>query len=240
MEPIADSEVSKVLVVTAHPDDVDFGAGGTIAQWTAKGIEVAYCIATNCDQGGEDPDLPRDQMPVIRQKEQRDAGKILGVTDIEFLNYRDGWLEPTIELRKKIVRAIRRVKPDRMIIQSPERNWDRLGASHPDHMAAGEAAIQAVYPDSRNRFAFMDLLDEGLEPWRVKEVWVTSMITPNHYVDITDTFPKKMAALHAHVSQTAHNSELEKMVREWGERNAEAGGLPAGRIAEAFRVVNTN
>ena len=216
MEPIADSEVSKVLVVTAHPDDVDFGAGGTIAQWTAKGIEVAYCIATNGDQGGEDPDLPRDQMPVIRQKEQRDAGKILGVTDIEFLNYRDGWLEPTIELRKKIVRAIRRVKPDRMIIQSPERNWDRLGASHPDHMAAGEAAIQAVYPDSRNRFAFMDLLDEGLEPWRVKEVWVTSMITPNHYVDITDTFPKKMAALHAHVSQTAHNSELEKMVREWG------------------------
>jgi len=240
MEPIADSEVSKVLVVTAHPDDVDFGAGGTIAQWTAKGIEVAYCIATNGDQGGEDPDLPRDQMPVIRQKEQRDAGKILGVTDIEFLNYRDGWLEPTIELRKKIVRAIRRVKPDRMIIQSPERNWDRLGASHPDHMAAGEAAIQAVYPDSRNRFAFMDLLDEGLEPWRVKEVWVTSMITPNHYVDITDTFPKKMAALHAHVSQTAHNPELEKMVREWGERNAEAGGLPAGRIAEAFRVVNTN
>ena len=240
MEPIADSEVSKVLVVTAHPDDVDFGAGGTIAQWTAKGIEVAYCIATNGDQGGEDPDLPRDQMPVIRQKEQRDAGKILGVTDIEFLNYRDGWLEPTIELRKKIVRAIRRVKPDRMIIQSPERNWDRLGASHPDHMAAGEAAIQAVYPDSRNRFAFMDLLDEGLEPWRVKEVWVTSMITPNHYVDITDTFPKKMAALHAHVSQTAHNSELEKMVREWGERNAITGGLPEGRIAEAFRVVNTN
>ena len=240
MEPIADSEISRVLVVTAHPDDVDFGAGGTIAQWTAKGISVSYCIATNGDQGGEDPDIPRDQMPVIRQKEQRDAGKILGVTDIEFLNYRDGWLEPTIELRKKIVKAIRRVKPDRMIIQSPERNWDRLGASHPDHMAAGEAAIQAVYPDSRNRFAFMDLLDEGLEPWRVKEVWVTSMITPNHYVDITDTFPKKMAALHAHVSQTAHNSELEKMVREWGERNAEAGGLPAGRIAEAFRVVNTN
>lgn len=240
MEPIADSEVSRVLVVTAHPDDVDFGAGGTIAQWTAKGIEVAYCIATNGDQGGEDPDLPRDQMPVIRQREQRAAGAILGVTDIEFLNYRDGWLEPTIELRKKIVKAIRRVKPDRMIIQSPERNWDRLGASHPDHMAAGEAAIQAVYPDARNRFAFMELLDEGLEPWRVKEVWVTSMITPNHYIDITETFPKKMAALHAHESQTAHNSELEKMVREWGERNAAVAGMPEGRIAEAFRVVNTN
>ena len=240
MEPIADSEISRVLAVTAHPDDIEFGAAGTIAQWTAKGIEVSYCIATNGDQGGEDPDIPRDQMPIIRQKEQRDAGKVLGVTDIEFLNYRDGWLEPTIELRKKIVRAIRRVKPDRMIIQSPERNWDRLGASHPDHMAAGEAAIQAVYPDARNRFAFMDLLDEGLEPWRVKEVWVTSMVTPNHYVDITDTFANKMAALHAHVSQTAHNADLEKMVREWGERNANAAGLPEGQIAEAFRIVNTN
>ena len=240
MEPIDDSEISQVLVVTAHPDDVDFGAGGTIAQWTAKGIKVAYCIATNGDQGGEEPDIPRDQMPVIRQKEQRDAGKILGVTDIEFLNYRDGWLEPTIELRKKIVKAIRRVKPDRMIIQSPERNWDRLGASHPDHMAAGEAAIQAVYPDARNRFAFMDLLDEGLEPWRVKEVWVYAHHSPDYWVDITETFPKKMAALNAHVSQTAHNKELERMVREWAERNAGVGGLPVGHLAEAFKIVNTD
>ena len=163
LPPLDDSEVERVLVVTAHPDDLDFGAAGTIAQWTAKGIEVSYCICTNGDQGGEDLEIAREDMPKIRQKEQRDAGKILGVTNIEFLNHRDGWLVPTIELRKQIVREIRKSKPQRMLIQSPERNWDRLFSSHPDHMAAGEAAIQAVYPDARNPFAFEDLLkDEGL------------------------------------------------------------------------------
>ena len=153
MRPLPDSEIERVLVVTAHPDDCDFGAAGTIAQWSAKGIKVSYCICTNGDQGGEDPSVPREEMPKIRQAEQRAAGKILGVEDITFLNYRDGWLTPTIELRKEIVRVIRKVKPQRMLIQSPDRNWDRLFASHPDHMAAGEAAIQAVYPDSRNAFA---------------------------------------------------------------------------------------
>ena len=112
-------------------------------------------------------------MPQVRQKEQRDAGRALGVSEIQFLNYRDGWLFPTIELRKDIVREIRRAKPDRMVIQSPERNWDRIGASHPDHLAAGETAIQAVYPDARNPFAFTELRAEGFEPWRVREVWVT-------------------------------------------------------------------
>ena len=149
MSPIPDSEVERVLVVTAHPDDLDFGAGGTIASWTANGIEVSYCIATNGDQGGEDPSVPREEMPKIRQREQRDAGAALGVTNITFLNHRDGWLVPTIELRKEIVREIRKVKPQRLVIQSPERNWDRLFASHPDHMAAGEAAIQAAVVDTR-------------------------------------------------------------------------------------------
>ncbi len=237
---VEDSEIERVLVVTAHPDDLDFGAGGTIAQWTAKGIKVSYCICTNGDQGGEDPSVSREEMRKIRQQEQRDAGAALGVTDITFLNYRDGWLEPTIPLRKDIVREIRKVKPQRMLIQSPERNWDRLFASHPDHMAAGEAAIQAVYPDARNQFAFEDILkDEGHEPWRVLEVWVMSHNAPDHFVDITDTFEKKMAALHAHVSQTAHNPEMENMVRAWAERNAQTNYLPEGRLAEVFRIVNT-
>ena len=243
MEPIADSEIQRILFVTAHPDDLDFGAGGTIAQWTAKGIEVFYCICTNGDQGGEDPSVPREEMPKIRQREQRDAAKALGVPSetIEFLNHRDGWLVPTIELRKEIVRVIRKVKPQRMVIQSPERNWDRIPASHPDHMAAGEAAIQAVYPDARNAFAFEDLLkNEKLEPWRVREVWVMSHKEPDHFVDITDTFDLKIAALNAHVSQTAHNSEMPRMVREWGERNAKAQGLPDGRVAEVFKIVNTD
>ena len=240
MTPIADEEIKRILVVMAHPDDCDFGAGGTIAKWTAQGIHVSYCIITNGDQGGEESGIPLEEMPVVRQKEQRDAGKALGVSDIRFLNHRDGWLIPSIELRKEIVREIRRAKPDRMVIQSPERNWDRIGASHPDHLAAGETAIQAVYPDARNPFAFTDLREEGFEPWRVREVWVTGSPNPNHFVDITDTFAKKMAALHAHVSQTAHNKELENMVRGWGERNAQSQGLPEGRIAEIFKVVNTD
>jgi len=241
MKPLEDSEIERVLVVTAHPDDCDFGAAGTIALWTAKGIKVSYCICTNGDQGGEDPNVPREEMPKIRQHEQRQAGQVVGVSDITFLNYRDGWLVPTIELRKDIVRQIRISKPDRMIIQSPERNWDRLFASHPDHMAAGEAAIQAVYPDSRNPFAFEDLLKvEGLQPWRVKEVWVMSSQNPDHFVDISSTFDKKMQALHSHVSQTAHNENLENMVREWGEKNAAANNLPVGAVAEVFKIVNTN
>lgn len=240
MQPIEDSEIKRVLVVSAHPDDSDFGASGTIAGWIKMGIEVSYCICTNGDQGGEESGFALEEMPAVRQKEQRAAGAAIGVHDITFLNYRDGWLEPTIALRKDIVKAIRIAKPDRMVCQSPERNWDRIGASHPDHLAAGEAAIQAVYPDARNPFAFTDLLDEGHEPWRVKEVWVTAHATPDHWVDITDTFELKMAALHAHQSQTAHNTELENMVRAWGERNAAQAGLAEGRIAEAFKIVNTN
>jgi LmbE family N-acetylglucosaminyl deacetylase len=238
--PIADEEIKRILVVMAHPDDCDFGAGGTIAHWTAKGIDVSYCIITNGDQGGEESGIPLEEMPKVRQKEQRDAGRALGVTSIQFLNHRDGWLMPSIELRKEIVREIRRAKPDRMVIQSPERNWDRIGASHPDHLAAGETAIQAVYPDARNPFAFTDLRAEGFEPWRVREVWVTGSPNPNHFVDITETFDKKMAALRAHVSQTAHNKELENMVRGWGERNAQSQGLAEGRIAEIFKIVNTD
>lgn len=224
----------------AHPDDCDFGAGGTIAQWSAKGIQVSYCIITNGDQGGEESGIPLEEMAQVRQKEQRDAGAALGVSDITYLNYRDGWLMPSIELRKEIVKAIRIAKPDRMVVQSPERNWERIFASHPDHLAAGETAIQAVYPDARNPFAFTDLKEAGFEPWRVREVWMTGSPTPNHFVDITDTFSKKMAALHAHVSQTAHNKELEKMVREWGERNAQAQGLAVGRVAEVFKVIGTD
>ena len=241
MEPIADSEIKRVLVISAHPDDSDFGASGTIAQWVKKGIEVAYVFCTNGDQGGEESGFTKEEMPAIRQREQRAAGAAIGVTDITFLNYIDGNLEATLGLRKDLVRQIRISQPDRMVCQSPERNWDRIGASHPDHLAAGEAAIQAVYPDARNPFAFTDLLNnEGLQPWRVKEIWVSAFANPDHFVDITDTFNLKIKALQAHASQTAHNENLEMMVREWGERNAAAAGFAQGRIAEAFKIVNTN
>jgi LmbE family N-acetylglucosaminyl deacetylase len=235
---LADADVERVLVVTAHPDDVDFGAAGTIAQWTAKGIEVHYCILTNGDQGGFD-DTPRHEMGPMRQREQRAAGDVLGVSSIEFLGHPDGHLMPSVELRGEVVRAIRRVRPQRMIIISPDRNWSRIQASHPDHMASGEIAIQAVYPDARNEFAFPGLLEQGYRPWTVEEVWVMWAPHLNHYVDITSTIDAKLAALKAHVSQTSHNPDFEKFVRERSAMLAEQAGLPAGSYAEAFMVVQT-
>lgn len=241
VEPISDDEISRILVVTAHPDDLDFGCAGTIAQWSKKGIEVSYAICTNGDQGGEYVDMPLEELAPLRQKEQRAAAKVVGVENVTFLNYRDGWLAPTIELRRDIVRQIRIYKPDRLVIQSPDRNWNRIYSSHPDHLAAGEAAIQAVYPDARNPFAFRELLlDEKLEPHRVREVWVMSAGEPNYFVDITETIDLKIKALHAHATQTAHNEKMEEMVRSWGLKNGELAGLAPGRLAEIFRVINTD
>ncbi len=236
-----DEKVERALVVTAHPDDVDFGAGGTVAAWTAEGIEVSYCICTDGDAGGFDPAVPRDQIAGIRQAEQRAAAKELGVEDVVFLGYPDGRLLVTVELRRDISRVIRQKRPQRMLIQSPERNWERIYASHPDHLAAGEAAISAVYPDARNPFAHLDLAAEGLEAWTVDEVWVMGGTSagPNRYVDVTDTFARKLAALRAHDSQTAHMDDLEDRLRSWLTANATAAGLADGRLAEAFRVVPT-
>ena len=233
-----DSEVERVLVVTAHPDDVDYGAGGTIASWTAKGIEVHYCILTNGDQGGFD-NTPRDEMGPLRQREQRAAADVLGVSSVEFLGHPDGHLVPTVKLRGEVVRAIRRIRPQRMITTSPDRNWEHIGASHPDHMAAGEIAIQAVYPDARNPFAFPELLEEGLEPWAVAEVWVMWHQNAAHFADITDTFERKVAALKAHVSQTSHVEGFEDYLRARVAGNAAKAGWAEGRLAEAFMVVST-
>ncbi len=234
------NEIHRILVVTAHPDDVDFGAGGTVAGWTDAGITVTYCIVTDGDAGGADPTVPRSDIPGIRRAEQTAAGAALGVTDIRFLGYRDGELTVSHELRRDISRVIRQVRPERMLIQSPDRNWSRIYASHPDHMAAGEAAIQAVYPDARNPFAHPSLLaDEGLEAWTVPEVWVMGTPTPDHYVDVTATFDRKIQALQCHHSQVDHMEDMPGMVRSWGQLIAEAGGLPEGRLAETFKVVTT-
>ncbi|MDO8310082.1 MAG: PIG-L deacetylase family protein [Actinomycetota bacterium] len=234
------SRIERLLAVLAHPDDVDFGAAGSIRAWVEAGVEVSYCLITNGDAGGFDPDVPRSQIPEIRQAEQRAAGAVLGVTDIGFLGYRDGELAVSHELRRDISRVIRQVRPDRMLIQSPERNWGRIQASHPDHLAAGEAAIQAIYPDARNPFAHVSLLgDEGLEAWTVPEVWIMASPSPDFFVDITDQFPHKVAALRAHASQTAHMDDLEDRIRGWMTMWAQQGGLPEGRLAEAFKVVGT-
>ena len=233
-------QVERALVVVAHPDDVDFGAGGTIATWTDEGIEVTYCIATDGDAGGFDPAVPRDQIGGIRQAEQRAAAKEVGVEDVVFLGYPDGQLTPSFDLRRDISRVIRQVRPQRLLMQSPEINWERIGASHPDHRAAGEAALCAVYPDARNPFTHLELAAEGLEAWSVSETWVMAAGQgADRYVDVTDVFERKVAALRRHESQTAHMDDLEGMLRMWLGRNATAAGLPEGRLAEGFRVVDT-
>ena len=230
--------VERALVVTAHPDDVDFGAAGTVASWVAEGTEVTYCIVTDGDAGGFDPAVPRSEIPRIRRAEQVAAAECLGVDDVRFLGYRDGELSVTHDLRRDISRVIRQVRPERMLIQSPERNWARIPASHPDHMAAGEAAIFAIYPDARNPFAHASLLsDEGLDAWTVHDVWVMAAPDPDYAVDITDRFPTKIAALRAHDSQTAHMDDLEDRLSQWATMAAQQAGLPDGRLAEMFKRV---
>lgn len=227
--------VSRVLTVTAHPDDIDFGAAGTVASLVSDGVEVTYCICTDGDAGGFDPAVPRSEIPAIRRAEQVAAAKVVGVTDVRFLGYHDGRLAATQELRRDISRVIRQVRPDLIIMPSPERHWERLPGSHPDHLAAGEATICAVYPDARNPWAHPELLaSEGLEPWTVKQVWVMAHPSVDHAVDITDHFETKVAALRAHESQTGHMAGLEAMLRDWGTRSAAAAGLPEGRLAESY------
>ncbi len=237
--PLADTDVERVLVITAHPDDVDFGSAGTIATWTKAGIEVTYCIVTNGDAGGFDPDVPRSDIAGIRQAEQRAAAEEVGVTDVRFLGYPDGRLYVTHELRRDISRVIRQVRPQRVLTQSPERNYTRIYASHPDHLATGEAAMCAVYPDARNPFAHPELLaEEGLEAWSVAEMWLMSA-DADRWIDVTDTYDAKIAALRQHVSQTAHMDDLDGMLRNWLTVQAQAAGLPEGRLAEAYRVIDT-
>ncbi len=238
MTVLADADIGTALVVTAHPDDVDFGAAGTIATFTDKGIRVVYCIVTDGDAGGFDRALDNGGMAALRRAEQTEAAKLVGVEDVRFLGYKDGTVEPTLTLRRDIARVIRQVRPDRVITSSPERNYARMGPSHPDHRAVGGATLDAVYPDARNPYAFPELLtEEGLEAWTVREVWLTGGMANNHYVDVTATLDRKLAALRAHVSQTAHMDTLEDFVKGFLGRNAGAAGLPEGTYAEGFQVV---
>jgi LmbE family N-acetylglucosaminyl deacetylase len=234
-----DAAVERILVVTAHPDDVDFGVAGSIAGWTDAGIEVAYCIVTSGEAGGSDGAISRHAMAEIREAEQRAAAKIVGVSELSFLGHPDGRVVSTIELRRDISRVIRQWRPQRLICQSPERSYRLIYASHPDHLAAGEAAISAVYPDARNPFAHPELLDEGFEPWTVPEVYVMTPSTADTYVDITDTVERKLDALRSHVSQHADPAWLDGLVRDWGASLARETGWADGRLAEGFLRIDT-
>lgn len=237
VQPKPDDQIERVLVVMAHPDDADFGVAGTVAGWTDAGIEVTLLCCTHGEQGAR-PDADIAAIPALREREQRAASTHLGVHDVRFLDrHRDGWLVPDFDLQSDIVRVIRDVRPQRVVCQSPERNYERIHGSHPDHLAAGEATIRACYPAAENPFAWPEL---GLPFWHVGEIWVTGLPTGRHAVDITDQFPRKMAALHEHTSQTAHNPQLEEMVRSWNAGLAQQFDLADGRLAESYGIVAVN
>ena len=238
--PSGETVPERILIVSAHPDDVDFGAAGSVAAWTAAGAQVTYCVVTDGDAGGFDPAVSRSEIPAIRRAEQAAAAAEVGVKDLIWLGYPDGRVQASLELRRDLARVIRLVRPQRVVCPSPDRMWDRLFASHPDHLAAGEATVCAVYPDARNPFAFPELADEGLEPHTVAEVWLMATSDVNVYVDVTDTFDAKLAALRAHVSQeTDRAGELEARLRGWLGANATQAGWGDGRLAEAFRRIET-
>ncbi|MET1005664.1 MAG: PIG-L deacetylase family protein [Propionibacteriaceae bacterium] len=239
--PLPDSEIERALVIMAHPDDADYGAAGTIAGWAEAGIEVSLVLCTRGEQGGFD-DTPRVEMPAIREREQRAASAELGVTDVRFLDgWHDGWLEPTYDLQRALVALIREIRPQRVLTQSPKRLYQRLQASHPDHLAAGEATVRAVYPAAENPFAWPELIEQGLPPWHVAELWLMAHDESPHVVDITDQFERKVRALEAHVSQTGHLGEgLRQRLTDWNAGNAALGGLPEGRLAEVFAVTRIN
>jgi LmbE family N-acetylglucosaminyl deacetylase len=233
-----DDTIKRALVVVAHPDDIDFGSAGTVARLTEAGVEVSYCLVTSGDAGGDASTHSKEERAIIREREQRAAALVVGVTDLTFLGWPDGLVEPTLELRKAITKVIRRKKPDLVITQNPERNWERIYGSHPDHMAAGEATIRAVYPDARNPHFFPELLAEGYEPHTVRQVWI-NVADPNLIVDITGTFERKLSALRCHESQVGDREDLAEMLRNWAATNAEAWGMAPGVLVEGFRVVQT-
>ncbi len=230
----------RVLVVVAHPDDIDFGSAGTVAALSDAGATVAYCLVTSGDAGDDDLTVSQAELAALREGEQTAAAAEVGVDTLHWLHHPDGRVVNTLDLRRDISRIIRIERPTVVITQSPERNWDRIYGSHPDHLATAEATIAAVYPDSRNPRAHPELLDEGHEPHTVDKIWVTGL-KPNLTIDITEVFDRKIAALKAHQSQTGWMGErLPSMLTDWARERGERGGLTDGRLGESFRIVNTS
>ncbi len=243
MSAVPDEQTERALVIVAHPDDAEFWAGGTIARWTDAGIGVTYCIVTDGDGGGFDPATARADIPAIRRAEQRAAAELLGVTGIRFLSLPEGGLRPASRsLHTDLVRIIRQIRPQRVLTWSPEWNWQRFRSCHPDHLATGTAVLAAIYPDAANPFALTHLASrEGLTAWTVTEAWLLNSPAReiNHYVDITATFDRKIAAVGAHRSQIKDLQLLPERLRERIAPNTPAAGLPEGHLAEAFQVVVT-
>jgi LmbE family N-acetylglucosaminyl deacetylase len=211
----------KIAVVMAHPDDAEFICAGTIARWTDEGNEVVYVLLTSGDKGSDDPEMTPERLAATRESEQREAARILGATEVIFMRCPDGELEPNLALRREIVRVIRRLKPDVVVCQDPTVRWvDTQYINHPDHRAAGEATLAAVFPAARDRMNFPELLAEGLEPHKVREIYLAGAQTPDVAIDVTAYMERKLESLRAHVSQIG-DWDPEPMVREWAKETAE-------------------
>jgi LmbE family N-acetylglucosaminyl deacetylase len=229
------SEGVRALVVTAHPDDVDFNAAGTVAKWVKSGVRVSYLLVTSGDAGGSG-DVPRAEIPAMRRREQCEAAGVLGVHDVRFLDgYRDGHVEVSDGLVRDITRVIRDVRPHRVMALSPERDWSCVHQGHPDHLAVGEATARAVYPAARTPLLFPELLErENLAAWTVEELWIQEHPRANHAEDVTDVFDLKVRAILAHVSQFPDTEGIADRLRDRLSRDAQAMGLAPDRLAERF------
>jgi len=220
--------LDKVMVILAHPDDPEFFCGATIAKFAREGKHVRYCLLTCGDKGSDDPDMTHDRLCEIRNEEQTNAARVLGVTDLVWLNYPDGELAPTFEARLRVAREIRKFKPDIVVTCDPARVFSAFGTiNHSDHRAAGLIALDAIFPGAGNRMYFSELLAEGLERHEVKEVYVAGAVEPNTFVDVSDTFDLKLKALREHKSQIKDPDGLEKRMRERFSQD--------GIYVEAFR-----
>ena len=237
----AHDRVRRVLAFGAHPDDLDFGAAGTIAAWTAAGSEVHYAIMTDGDAGGFEP-AHREEIVAMRHEEQRSAAARVGVRDLHFLGYPDGYLEPSHDVRRDVVRLIRMVRPDVVLAMHPERNWSSLQMSHPDHLACGEAVTLAIYPAAENPYAYPELEEAGLGAYRVPWLWLYGCPDErvNHVVDVTPHVDAKLEAIRVHLSQHPDIVATERYVRARLQATAAGAGLPEGAFAEAFHVVAVN
>jgi LmbE family N-acetylglucosaminyl deacetylase len=228
---------SRAVVIGAHPDDADFGAGGLIALWASQGCEITVVCVTDGDSGGFDASVAREDVPGIRRDEQRVAAALLGAKECVFLGRPDGFVEADRDLRRDLARVIRERRPEAVVTHAPERNYRFVFMYHPDHLATGAAALAAVYPDARNEFAFPEL---DLAPWEVSQVWLFGGPSDDTAVDVTEVFDAKVRACRAHDSQTPMlDRGVEAELRDHLGRMAAEHGLADGRLAEAYRVVDT-
>jgi LmbE family N-acetylglucosaminyl deacetylase len=226
---------NRAMVIVAHPDDPEFFCGGTIALWCTHGTEMSYLILTNGNKGSDDPEMTPEKLTATRKEEQRAAADVLGVKRVIYFDEPDGELQPTLDLRHRIVAEIRRYKPEVIITQDPSRYFHaNVYINHADHRAAGQAAIDAIFPAARNRMYHPELLDLGLEPYVVKGVYLAGTEQPNHWVDISEVFDTKVEAIRCHVSQVREPENLAERLKERGTAVDQYGREV---LREEFRVM---